>query len=188
MSSPPSAGSNTGFQNRLNRVAERRAPIDAAKPEISVLPDWKENVSGKSGMAVALLIGLVAVLLIRIAAFHFVGIAMVSDTPDFTLAIETAASLMLAILLFRLTSYRGVKYYFANLAGVVLMVSMMHNAVHSVPAAFSAAFSNEWTALVLRETEPSSLYLRGEVIPFTPREEVAEVESEIALPKVRRMN
>ena len=95
---------------------------------------------------------------------------------------------MLAVMLFRLTRYRGVKYYFANFAGVVLMASMMHNAVHSVPGAFSLAFSPEWTAQVLQETEPNSLYLRGEVIPFTPKEEVAEdPEPEKVLPKVRRM-
>lgn len=189
MSSPPSTGPNAGFQNRLNRVAERRAPIEAAKPEIAVLPDWKENVSGKAGMAVAVLIGLVAVVLVRIAAYHSVGTAMISDTPDFTLAIETAAALLLAILLFRLTAYRGVGYYFGNFAGVVLMVPLMHNAVHSVPAIFSLTFSPEWTAQVMQETEPNSLYVRGEVIPFTPREEVAEAdEPEKKLPTVRRMN
>ena len=69
-------------------MAERRAPIEAAKPEVSVLPNWKENVSGKAGMAIAILIGLLAVILVRIASYHHVGIAMVSDTPDFTLAIE----------------------------------------------------------------------------------------------------
>ena len=189
MSSPPSAGPNTGFQSRLNRVAERRAPIEAAKPEVSVLPDWRENVAGKAGMAVAVLIGLIAVILVRIGAYHVVGTAMVSDTPDFTLAIEMVAALMLAILLFRLTPYRGVKYHFANFAGVALMASMMHNAVHSVPGAFSLAFSSEWTAQVLAETEPNSLYLRGEVVPFTRKEEVAEVEEpEQKLPTVRRMN
>lgn len=188
MSSPPSAGPNRGFQSRLNRVAEKRAPFEAAKPDIAVLPDWKENVAGKAGMLVAVLVGVLAVLLVRIVAYHAIGTAMVSDTPDLTLAAETAAALVLAIILFRLTSYRGVKYNFANFAGVVLMISMMHNAVHAVPVAFSAAFSSDWTAEVMQVTEPNSLYLRGKVIPFSPKEDVAEdPEPEKVVPKVRRM-
>jgi hypothetical protein len=185
MSSPTSAGPDTGFQDRLHRVAEARAPIEAAKPEIAVLPDWKTNISGVSGVFFAVLSGLIAVLIVRIAAFHYVGIAMVSPTPDFTLAMETAAAFGVAILLFRLTPFRGVKYYFLQFAGVALAISTMHNAVHAVPAAFSAAFSPEWTASVLRETEPNSLYLRGEVMPFSP---VEEAESEKALPRVFRLN
>jgi len=58
---------------------------------------------------------------------------------------------------------------------------MMHNAVHSAPAVFSAMFSPEWTAEVTEVTEPNSLYLRGEVLPFVKEEEV-----EPELPKVIR--
>lgn len=188
MSSPSSAGPDTGFHNRLHRVAEARAPIEAAKPQVAVLPDWRSNISGLTGVVLAIVIGMVAVLAVRIAAFHFMGVAMVSPTPDLTLAIETVAALILAIILFRLTAYRGAKYHFIQFAGVALAISMMHNAVHALPTVFSAAFSPEWTAQVVEQTEPRSLYLRGQVIPFSPVEEpTEEAEPEKVLPNVLRL-
>ena len=98
-----------------------------------------------------------------------------------TLAIETGAALLVSFLLFALLPYKGAAYKFVQFGGVVLMISMMHNAVHSAPGTFSALFSPEWTAAVQAKTEPNSLYLRGEVIPF-----VKPVEEEKVLPPVRR--
>ena len=44
MSGPGASGPSGSFQDRLNRVAERRAPIEAARPQVDVLPDWKQNI------------------------------------------------------------------------------------------------------------------------------------------------
>ena len=40
MSSPPTGTPNGNFQDRLNRVAEARAPIEANKVVVSVILDW----------------------------------------------------------------------------------------------------------------------------------------------------
>ena len=65
-----------------------------------------------------------------------------------------------------------------TIAAVVLMISMMHNAVHSAPGLFGAMFSPEWATEVTEVTEPNSLYLRGEVIHFVKPEEVEVIEEE----------
>ncbi len=177
MSGAPS-GPNDSFHQRLNRVAEHRAPIEAAAEPVAVLPDWKSRISGKVGMVAAILVGVLAVLAVRIGRFHMTGEAMIGSNADMTLAIETGAALALSLILFMLLPFKGIQFKFAQFGGVILMISMMHNAVHSVPSVFSAMFSPEWTAVVTEETEPNSLYLRGEVIPF--------VKEEKKLPGVRR--
>lgn len=177
MSGAPT-GPNQSFQERLGRVAEQRAPFEELEP-VSVLPDIKSRFSGKFGLFAAVFIGLLAVVIVRIARFHFTGEAMIGgQNADLTLAIETGAALAVSFLIFALLPFKGVQFKFAQFGGVIVMISMMHNVVHQAPAVFSAMFSPEWTAAVTEQTEPNSLYLRGEVIPF--------VKEEKKLPSVRR--
>lgn len=179
MSGAPS-GPNKSFQNRLARVEGFRAPEETAP--VSVLPDMKSRFSGKFAVFFALVIGVLAVLIVRVARYHYSGEAMIGGNPDMTLAMETGAALVLSFILFALLPYKGIQYKFVQFGGVFLMISMMHNAVHSAPAVFNAMFSPEWTSAVTEQTEPNSLYLRGEVIPFVP-----EPEEEKKLPTVRRL-
>ena len=167
MSSPQSATPNAGFQDRLNRVAERRAPHEAARPQIDVLPDWKENARGPAGIAAALLAGILAVVIVRLARFHVMGVALVSDSPDITLAVEMGASLLLSFLIFLFLPWKGIQYRFLQFGGVALMTLTMHNIVHSSPGLFRLAFSPDWTDRVLAQTEPGSMYVRGHSIPVT---------------------
>lgn len=177
MSGAPS-GPNQGFADRLNRVAENQKPREDVAV-VTVLPDIKERFSGKFGLFAAVLVGLLAVLIVRIARFHYSGEAMLGgENADMTLAIETVAALALSFVLFAMLPFKGVAFKFAQFGGVIVMISMMHNAVHSAPGLFNAMFSPEWTAAVTEQTEPNSLYLRGEVIPF--------VKEEKKLPTVRR--
>ena len=60
MSSPQSGAPNANFQDRLNRLAEARAPIEAAKPEVAVVPDWKENIKYPASLVGAALVGISA--------------------------------------------------------------------------------------------------------------------------------
>lgn len=189
MSSPQSATPNNEFQNRLNRVAERRAPHEAERPVIDVLPDWKENARGPAGIGAAIVVGILAVIVIRLVRYHVFGVAMVSDTPDLTLAMETGASLLLSILVFMALPWKGLQYKFLQLGGVVLMITTMHNMVHSAPGLFSLAFSSEWTDMVIAETDPNSMYVRGHSLPFTgstKTEEVAEAAAEPEQPALPR--
>ena len=181
MSSPVGdTGPARSFESRLNRVEDARAPHEDGKPEVSVLPDWRRDVAANSGILVAVLIGLLAVLAVRVGLFHFTGTAMLSDTPDITLVLEAGAASILAVAVLMFFPFNGLKFKLVELAAVAVMITAMHNLVHTVPGVFSLAFSPEWTANVLAQTEPKSILLRGEVIPLTTEEKV--------LPIVRRMN
>ena len=167
MSSSHAAAPDEGFQNRLTRVAERRAPHEAARPMVDVLPDWRANIREPMGMALALASGLVAVFVVRVIGYHAFGTAMIGDHPDLIMAAETVAALALAVAVFLLSPFRGYKFHLLQFAGVALMITTMHNMVHSAPGLFSLAFSPDWTEEVTGTTDPGSLYLRGQSLPFT---------------------
>lgn len=187
MSSPiASAGPDRSFQSRLNRVAEARAPLEAGKPEIAVLPDWKRDVFSKSGIPLAILFGVLSVFIVRLGLFHYSGNALITNTPNKTLAIEVSAALILSLLLFIALPFKGISYKLAQLAGVGIMVVAMHNAVHSAPGFHSLLFSLDWTDKVIAATEPASLLVLGDVIPLVP----APVEDEVepVMPTILRLN
>ena len=187
MSSPNSGKPNAGFHDRLNRVAERRAPHEAGRQPVDVLPDWKENASGPAGIVLAILVGILAVLVVRLVRFHFTGQAMVTDSPDMTMAMETAGAMALSLVVFFMLPWRGFQYKLLQFGGVVLMITTMHNAVHSTPGVFRLAFSSDWTDTVLANTEQGSMYVRGTSMPFAGKireEEVAEAEVEPEAPKL----
>ena len=186
---------NKAFQDRLGRVAEKHAPIAAARPQVDVLPDWRENIRTPKGFAIAIALGLVAVVIVRLVRYHAFGGSLIGDNADLTMAIDLVAGGLLSFAVFQVTSYRGFPFYLAQMAGVVAMLVAMQNMVHSVPGAFELAFSPEWTEDVIASTEPGTLLVRGHSMHMTaPQEDIAEADiapeaaPEKVLPTVRRMN
>lgn len=176
MSGAPASGPDEKFQERVNRADV------APRAHVNLLPDWRAPFIGPLGIALAILMGMCAVIAVRVGMFHVTGSAMISDAPNVTMAIETATALFASLLFFFVFPYRGAQYNFFQFVGVVVMISMMHNVVHKVPGVFSLAFSPEWTETVTTVTEPNSFYVRGQSVPFIP-----EPKKEKTLPKVRRV-
>ena len=181
MSGAPSAGPNEGFRERLNRVAEVREPQDIAKQPVDVLPNWKATFVGPAGIGLALLMGMLSVVAVRAAFFHFNGAAMIGENPNMMMAMEAGAALLVSFIVFFVFPFKGAMYNFLQFLGVVVMISMMHNLVHKAPGVFSLAFSPEWTQTVTTVTEPNSFFVRGQSVPF-----IKEPEAEKVLPPVRR--
>lgn len=188
------SGANPGspdktFQARLGRVAEKHAPIAAAKPQIDVLPDWRDNVRKPAGFAIAALLGLVAVVIVRLVRFHAFGGSLIGDNADLTMAVDLVAAGALSFVLFKITSYRGYPFFLTQMAGVIAMLIGMQNMVHSNPGLFSLAFSPAWTDDVIATTEPGTMLVRGQSMYLSePEEDLAEAEAQKVLPTVRRMN
>ncbi|NNE88205.1 MAG: hypothetical protein HKN27_09025 [Silicimonas sp.] len=181
MSGAPAAGPNEDFHDRLNRVAEVREPREAARQPVSVLPDWKAAFVGPVGIGLAVLVGMLSVVAVRIAFFHINGAAMIGANPNVMMAMEAAAALFASFLVFLILPYKGAMYNFLQFLGVVVMISMMHNLVHKAPGVFSLAFSPQWTQTVTTVTEPNSFFVRGQSVPF-----IKEPKAEKTMPKVRR--
>ena len=188
MSSPQGGKPDGGFQDRLTRVADRRAPIDAAKPHVDVLPDWKADIKQPVTLVAAVVLGMLAVFIVRLLRVHLMGGTLAGDNADITMIIDGGIAIAGAFLVFHLLRIKGLKFKAAQTIGIVTMIGLMHNFVHAAPGAFGLLFSDEWSEDIVEYSEPGSIYFRGmffTVLP--PEEEVAEEPETPELPKVRRM-
>ncbi|MDA8585490.1 hypothetical protein N9L47_04375 [Rhodobacteraceae bacterium] len=191
MSSPRQGRPNSVFAARLDRVADARAPIEANKVEVSVLPDWKENFRYPAALVGAALVGMLAVLVARYVRFQLLGGSLAGDDADITMVIDGAIAAGCSFVLFGILRFHGTDYKAAQSFGIIAMVLGMHNLVHSVPSAFNLVFSQGWTNEVIAYTEPNSILFRGiSIVLIEPQIESAsqsESESEVpTVPTVRR--
>ena len=169
--------SSSSFQDRLNRVAEARAPIEAAKPQVDLTPDWKTNIRYPLSLIAAAVVGMLAVFLARYARFHLTGGGFDDMDPDMTMIVDGGLAAGCSFLLFGLLRFEGAEYKLAQTVGIVIMVCIMHNFVHMAPAAFDVMFSPEWTDEVIAYTDPKSILFRGVSFALNPEEarQAAEV-------------
>lgn len=100
-----------------------------------------------------------------------------ADTAMLTNGAFGLATLMVLSLMFG-RRLRGLSI--AKVLGLGAGLVTFHNAVHYAPQAFETAFSPEWVAQVRAETEPQSLYWRGETIKtLAPADAKADTGTEI---------
>ena len=178
-----SSGPTRSFQSRLNRVAAVRAPIEAAKPEISVLPDWKQNIKYPAAIVGAALLGILAVFIARYVRFHMTGGTLAGDDPDITMMIDGGIAAACSFALFSMLRFSGAEFKAAQTFGIAAMVMTMHNAVHAAPEVFDVVFSEEWTDEVIAYTEPKSILFRG--VSFVLSDDSPEA-AESSAPVIRR--
>lgn len=183
MSGQMSGSPDGTFSERLNRVAQKRGPVEEEKPPVEVLPDWRDNIQGPASYATAFAFGLVAVFLVRLVRFHVFGGSLVGENPDLTMAIDFAAGFALAFGAFKLMPWSGIPFAFAQVAGVIVTLVFMQNVVHSAPILFKLAFSSEWTEETIAMTEPSSMLVRGYSKPLGAKPEEGEEETVVAAVK-----
>lgn len=181
MSSPQSGSPNRSFQSRLNRVAEKHAPLEAEKTEVQVIPDWKENFKYPAALVGAALVGMLAVFAARYARFHLMGGSLMGDDADITMAIDGAIGAACSFLLFTVLRFEGTDFKAAQTVGIVAMITIMHNFVHAAPAPFKMLFSEQWTEDVIAATEPNSILFRGASFILYEGEDAAPT-----IPVVRR--
>ncbi len=185
MGSAGSGSPDESFQERLARMEKRRAPIEAAKQPVDVLPDWKASLVKPVTLIGAVILGMIAVVFARYARFHLMGGTLAGDNPDVAMAIDLAVAFGVAAGVFAILRFEGFANKGAHLFGILVMIAMMHNMVHAAPGVFNLLFSSDWTENVVSASEPNSLYFRGDFIELAP-----EIEEEIekpAKPKVRRL-
>ncbi|MBT8460767.1 MAG: hypothetical protein KJN60_13945 [Boseongicola sp.] len=213
MSGPGSGTPDSGFQDRLNRMQERRAPIEAARPKVDVLPDWKANIRYPATLVGMAFLGMFAVFFARFVRFHLLGGTLAGDAPDITMMIDAGIAAVAGVMIYAAVGLsmrdanraeRGSMFSLDGLSdnpvkaalvvGIAIMIGTMHNMVHSMPSAFNLLFSEEWTEDIVTYSEPGSIYFRGNYFVVLPQSEATaadEAESgegeKKALPKVRRL-
>ncbi|MDD9923154.1 MAG: hypothetical protein OXQ92_12895 [Boseongicola sp.] len=186
---------NQNFQDRLARVAEKREPIEAAKPYVQAVPDWKQNAKYPAALVAAAALGMLAVFAARYVRFHLFGGTMAGDDPDFTMIIDAGIAMACAFALFAMLRFSDKSMKTAQTFGIVFMIGVMHNMVHVAPGLFSTLFSEEWTEDIIAYSEPGSIYFRGNYFKVIEDKEVAEAAvptedgtSEDSFPKMIRMD
>jgi hypothetical protein len=117
-------------------------------------------------MPLAFLIGCAAMVLWRMADFHFPGLQSNFANPDQTLAVTAATSMVLAILLCQTVSLTAPQHVLAAFLGVIAMALGFHNLVHVAPDQFAKLFSPAWVTEVLGATKPMSLVWHGVTYAF----------------------
>ena len=197
MSGPMGGTPDKGFQDRLARMQERRAPIEAARPQVDVLPDWKANVRYPASLVGLVFLGMFAVFFVRYARFHLMGDTLAGESADFTMIVDAGLAGLASLLIFgaigltardssraehqSLFSLQGLGDHPMKLAlvvGIATMIGTMHNMVYKAPGLFSVIFSQEWTEDVIAYSAPGSIYYRGDFYVLFPEEEtVAEEET-----------
>lgn len=188
MSSPQGNAPNNGFQSRLNRMAEQRAPTDAAKPQVDLLPDWKANIRYPAAIVASALVGMLAVFVARLVRYHIMGGTLAGDDPDFTMIIDGSIAVACSFLLFGMLKFKGKEFKVAQTVGIIAMIGLMHNFVHAAPSAFGLLFSTEWADDIVSYSEPGSVYFRGFYFVVIPSgDDVADEPQKRELPKVRRL-
>ena len=175
MSSPPSSTPNNDFRARLDRVAEARAPAEAAKPVVSPIPDWKENIKYPAAIMGAAFAGMLGVFVARYVRFQMMGGSLAGDDPDITMLIDGAIAAGCSFVVFSILRFSGSTFKAAQTFGIAAMVCIMHNFVHAAPGLFSKVFSPEWTDEVIAYTEPNSILFRGaSFVLYEPEAEIAK--------------
>lgn len=200
MSGAIPTGQNQGFQDRLKRIEQARAPdladlVDADgnpipdRTHVSPLPDWKQNLRYPALLAAATVAGMFGVFVARFVRFHLTGGTLAGgEAADLTMVIDGAIAAMASFVVFTLLRFDGKELKAAQTLGVAIMICTMHNLVHAAPRVFDAVFSPVWTAEVIEFTEPKSILFRGVSFVLVPEKEPEQPEQpEKKLPTIRRM-
>ena len=111
-------------------------------------------------------IGLISVPLLRFAMFHSQGLPDTPVRPGLTLMVDAIFAFCFAFFLVRiLMSVTARAHMVAQMIGIWVALTTMHNLVHAYPEPWSVVFSPDWVARVVQITEPNTFYLVGLTFP-----------------------
>ncbi len=154
-----------------NRTREKssRKPRKAARAEARMQARQQAQRQARSrrstnpiGAAIGgVLIGAMAVLVVRYVRFRLTGEALGGANADFLLAIDLVLAMTLAIMFRTIFGSSSRLHGVGKLLGVGAMALAMHNLVFFAPGVFSQVFSTQWVQSVTATTEPNSLLLAG---------------------------
>lgn len=148
---------------RLDQNLSRRKRLMMGR---TVIPRWTVDLGRVASIVGAGVIGVLAVPLSRYAMFHSQGLGNSDANPELVMAIDGVFAFCIAFFLVRMVlSVSCMSHMMAQVAGIWIALTTMHNFVHSHPEFWAQAFSPEWVERIIRTTEPGTLYLLGTGFP-----------------------
>ena len=115
-------------------------------------------------MAVGL--GAVSQGLGQIARYHMTGAAAMIYNPDVEMLVQAIVGFAIAMVIGAFIGLRSNTFTPLKLAGSVLGVMFLHNAVHMFPAFFAMLASKLWVSQIVSHTTAHSVLWRGICFPF----------------------
>lgn len=154
------------FVERLVRLDQNHSRRSKLMHNRSVIPRWTVDLGRVATIFGAGLIGVLSVPLSRYAMFHSQGLGNSSANPELVMAIDGVFAFCIAFFLVRMVlSVSCISHMIAQVTGIWIALTSMHNLVHSHPEFWAQAFSAEWVERMIRTTEPGTLYLLGTGFP-----------------------
>lgn len=142
--------------SRRNRLLTMRGPV----------PRWTLDLGRVASIIGAGIIGILSVPLSRYAMFHSQGLGNSNANPELVMAIDGVFAFCIAFFLVRMVlSVSCMAHMMAQVAGIWIALTTMHNFVHAYPEFWTQAFSAEWVERMIRTTDPGTLYLLGTGFP-----------------------
>jgi hypothetical protein len=132
----------------------------------SAVPRAFANVGYPLTILVAFTVGVLANLCVRWISFYSDLPPPTSETIDYIMVMDfvigmMASSIIGVFLRFGIRDYLGLR-----IAGILAGMVGLHNLVHLFPMAFERMFSPAWVGVMIGNTEPASLLVRGVSIAF----------------------
>ncbi len=161
------------FHDRLHRINAGQTlcdddgliPPEVARRYARKRPSrWREimgNTLYPLSIIFAFILGMIAVLVGRLARYHIGG----ADNPDLDvdilLAMDVGMAAMVAFALRMMFSLESKVHMSAKTMGIMATVATMHNAVHIYPEMTAIIFSEEYVKHTLEYTNPNTVIFRG---------------------------
>ncbi|MBT0956713.1 hypothetical protein IV417_04900 [Alphaproteobacteria bacterium KMM 3653] len=149
-----------GVSPQISAMMEGIAVEPAKTRRGSSIPgnDVWENLKYPISIALAFLLGIVAVMFSRYARFHLFASEQGASALAENVMLDGAMAMGVTFVVRMATDLKSPIHLSAMSMGVTACVLGMHFVVHQVPGLFDILFSAEWTASVLSSTEPDSLF------------------------------
>lgn len=159
------------FVQRLVRLDQNHTKMSKMRMHRGVWvhgpdPRWTLDIGQAVSVFGAGLIGLLSVPLARLAMFHSRGLGNPVDNPELVMVTDGVFAFCITFFLVRIIlASSSMAHMIAQVAGIWVALTMMHNFVHAQPELWAQAFSPEWVQHMLATTKSNTLYLLGTGFP-----------------------
>ena len=147
------------FQARLAKINDHAQDVAEKAPRQKKDSIWR-RLAYPGAFIGAFLLGVMTVFLSRFVQYHMVGIpGEVGQGNQDIIGLVFAG--MIVLTLSAVLKAKQKEFATASTVGVLIAVFTYHNLVWAAPDLFVIAYGLDWVEALMKQTEPSSLYIFG---------------------------
>lgn len=159
------AAEQSSFQDRIERIEKKAKETARKSPPPRVESIW-QRLGYPASFVGAFFLGVFAAFLIRYIQYHLVGVpgsGQLGVQEIIGIGLASCAGFFVSFFL----KDRQKEFASCVTAGVLLTTFTYHNLVWEYPDVFERIYGKDWVEFVEKLTEPSSLYVFGNVIKLS---------------------